>query len=152
MKKSLAPRSFSEAGFTIIELMTVMGVLAILLSITLLAINPARLFKLANDGKRESDVGEIVNAVNGYVSNNFGSLPTGITVTPTEIGVGAGKINLCTDLVPDYVASIPIDPNLPKTTVVCPPATGYGIFSNGGIRFTVYSLTADLIPTISMTK
>lgn len=139
-------------AFTIIELITVMGVLAVLMSITIIAVNPSRQFKKANDGKRQSDVAEIVNAVNGYISNNLGSLPVGITVMQTEIGVGVGKVDLCSDLVPDYVASIPTDPNLPKTNDPCPSSTGYGIYSNGGTRFTVYSLTADLQPTITMMR
>ena len=157
MKRGLA---LSEVeGFTIIELMTVMGVLAILMSITLIAINPSRQFKRANDGKRQSDVVEILNAINGYISNNLGSLPSGITTTPTEIGAGGGMVDLCTILVPYYVASLPTDTKpetdpITKTGGNCPTSysTGYGVYSNGGTRVTVYSLTADLVPTISLMK
>jgi prepilin-type N-terminal cleavage/methylation domain-containing protein len=142
-----------RSAFTIIELMTVMGVLTVLMSITLIAINPAHQFKQANDGKRRSDVVEILNAVTGYMSNNLGSPPLNITTTATEIGVGSGYIDLCADLVPDYVATFPYDPDLPKTSDPCPAKTGYEIKKivnpSGSVQITVSSLNE---PSISMTK
>src|SRR3990170_2485460 len=99
-------------GFTLIELLVVIGVLTILLAIVLVAINPARQFSQANDTQRRSDVNAILNAIHQYGADNKGALPTGITTTVKTITstVGAGNVDLCTLLVPLYLADIPIDP------------------------------------------
>jgi len=168
-------KNFSRNGFTIIELLVVMGILTILLSITIIAINPAHQFKNANDGKRKSDVNSILNSVSQYIADNDGTIPTtsGINDTPKEISApsGAGKVDLCSidtngtkDFIYRYIAAIPTDPvpDLdPKTTANpvtkdstgnCPTtySTGYGIYSvTGTNRITVYSLKE---PTITETR
>ncbi len=52
-----------------------------LLSITLIAINPAKQFSQANDTKRRSDVNAILNAIDQYAADNKGQLPASITTT-----------------------------------------------------------------------
>src|SRR6266702_1716272 len=103
-----------QKGFTLIELLVVIGILAILLAIVLIAINPARQFQQANDTKRRSDVNSVLNAVNQFMADNKGALPsntgTAISATATNIGSGATDVNLCTDLVTKYIADIPVDP------------------------------------------
>ena len=47
-------------GFTLVELLVVIGIVGILLAITLVAINPARQFKQANNAKRTADVNAIL--------------------------------------------------------------------------------------------
>jgi prepilin-type N-terminal cleavage/methylation domain-containing protein len=61
--KSKNISTLPRKGFTLIELVVVIGILAVLLTIVLVAINPARQFKQANDTKRRSDVNAILNAV-----------------------------------------------------------------------------------------
>jgi len=114
-------------GFTLIELLVVIGILAILLAITLIAINPARQFGQANDTKRRSDLTAILNAIGQYSASNSGNLPADIlthktagdfvTGTPpntTPAYLALSKANfatLCTDLVPNYLPAIPVDPS-----------------------------------------
>ena len=50
-------------GFTLIEILIVIGIIAILSSIVIIAVNPARQFAQARDTKRQSDVNAILNAV-----------------------------------------------------------------------------------------
>src|SRR4029077_10451682 len=88
----------SFKGFTLIELLVVIGILAVLLAITLIAINPAKQFSQANNTKRRSDVSAILNAVNQYMADNKGTVPSGVTTSvQTVANTGA---NLCSDLVP----------------------------------------------------
>src|SRR3989344_469804 len=97
------------SGFTLIELLVVIGILAILLAITLIAINPARQFQQSNDTKRSSDVNAILNAINQYMADNQGQLPTGIDVTASTIAATTFN-QMCQDLVPLYIAALPVDP------------------------------------------
>ena len=113
-------------GFTLIELLVVIGILAILLAITLIAINPARQFGLANDTKRRSDATEMLNAIGQYAADpaNAGQLPPAIldvaTTSAKEINssnfanVGPGGVsgtdNLCSELVTTYISALPVDP------------------------------------------
>lgn len=102
-------------AFTLIELLVVIGVLAVLLAITLIAINPARQFSQSNDTKRASDVNAILNAVHQYAADNKGTLPAGITTTAKLIQLSnppdaTTDANICLALVPTYLAALPVDP------------------------------------------
>ena len=99
-------------GFTLVELLVVIGILAILLAIVLIAINPARQFAQARNTQRESDVNELLDAIYAYAADNNGNLPAGIDATVKTITstAGATNVDLCTALVPRYIADLPIDP------------------------------------------
>lgn len=76
-------------GFSLIELMVSMGILAALLGIVILAVNPARQFSSANNTKRRSDVSAILSAVGQYSAEHRGSLPTDIPACATPPCTGA---------------------------------------------------------------
>lgn len=146
-----------KKGFTLIELLVVIGILAILLAITLIAINPQRQFQQANDTKRSSDVNTILNAVGQYAADHKGSLPAGITTTPTEIS-SAGA-NLCNELVPRYIAALPVDPTVgtgePITTCPVAPATyatGYTISSSATDNRVTVSAVGQITNPITVTR
>lgn len=136
-QKTLKPTN--KRGFTLIELLVVIGILALLLAITLIAINPAKQFAQANDTKRSSDVNAILNALNQYAADNKGALPLGIGATPVNIGgsgAPAGSIDLCADLVTEYLAALPVDPTTgsaggvtgaPVTDCTAAYTTGYTV-------------------------
>jgi len=60
--------SKDKKGFTLVELMIVIAVLAILASIVLFALNPAEVFKKTRDAQRLSDLRTISGAITYYVS------------------------------------------------------------------------------------
>ncbi len=144
-------------GFTLIELLVVIGILAVLLAITLIAINPAKQFSQANNTKRRSDVNAILNAINQYMADNKGILPTGITTTDQQISnTGA---NICTALVPVYIAALPVDPQtnggspIDQTGCAGTYATNYHVVqSASSARITVTAPAAELGDTISVTR
>ncbi len=112
MQISASSKLLSKAkGFTLIELLVVIGILAVLLAIVLIAINPARQFAQANNTQRSSDVNSILNAVHQYMADHNGTPPGSITATATEISDGTDLIDLCDDLVPQYIAALPVDPS-----------------------------------------
>lgn len=95
-------------AFTLIELLVVIGLLTILLSIVLIAINPDRQFTQARDTQRRSDVNALLNAVHQYAADHNGYVPIGISTT--EQYIASDGADLCTSLVPTYIAKLPTDP------------------------------------------
>lgn len=145
-----------KKGFTLIELLVVIGILSILLVITLVAINPVRQFQLANNTKRRSDVNAILNAVHQYAADHKGQLPAGIATSVESIGSGVGNADICTDIVPTYIAAVPADPltnNGASVTDCSSYTTGYQISkSNTNNRVTVTAPAAELSEIISVIR
>lgn len=128
MKTAQIKLNNQEKGFTLIELLVVIGILAILLAIVLIAINPARQFAQANNTKRQSDVNAILNAIGSYMADNKGQLPSGMPSAgqlPVYISDTAGQGNICTALVPRYIAQLPSDPQAPNNGANITSCTGY---------------------------
>lgn len=151
-----------QKGFTLIELLIVIGILAVLLAITLVALNPKQNFGDANNSQRRSDVTAILDAINQYSAANKGALPPSIAslAAATAIGSGTGQINLCTDLVPTYIADMPIDPTAGTKSPsgsLCSASgttysTGYTVNKTSGNRITVSAPSAENSTTISVTR
>ena len=146
-----------QKGFTLIELLVVIGILAVLLSITLIAINPNRQFAQANDTKRRSDVNAILNAVGQYMTDNTGTVPTGIDTTVRTItnnGTITPRVDLCSVLVPTYLASLPVDPQKGVAVATCTATynTDYTITSGEGNRITVAAPDVQGATAITVTR
>ena len=62
----------TKKGFTLLELLIVIGILAILATTTVLVLNPAELLRQARDSQRISDVQTINSALSLYVTTASG--------------------------------------------------------------------------------
>ncbi len=67
-----------KAGFTLVELLLVIGILAILVFVVLSAINPRRQLGQARNAQRQSDMQSIIEALSHYTIDT-GYQPTGLT-------------------------------------------------------------------------
>lgn len=125
-------RKFFKAGFTLVELILVISILAILATITIVSINPPKQLAKSRDAKRTADVYLILGALHNYAADHDGDWPVEITTEEKEICVTDGVD--CTELYDlsiltnnqEYLDSIPKDPLCLTTDYGCGDSnTGY---------------------------
>lgn len=145
---------FNKKGFTLVEILLVIVIIAILAAIVIVAINPGRQISQANNTQRSSDVTNILNATHQYGIDSRGVLPSEITTTPTVVGSGTDQIDICAYLVPTYIAAMPFDPTADgaEYTDCTTYDTGYNISVDANGRLTVSAPSAELSETISVTR
>ena len=148
-------------GFTLIEILIVIGLISILAATVLIAINPSRQFKLARDSQRTANVTAIINSIGQNISENSGSfkcsgLVTTFPATSTIIksASSTGGFDLASCVVPTYLASLPFDPS--KTGAhfisISDYDTGYRVSADVNGRITVSADGEVSSSTISVTR
>lgn len=127
--------SLANKGFTLIELITAIGVLAILTSVVIAAINPLEQFRKSADSRRKSDLAQIQRGLEVYYQD-YGRYPAS--------GTGDNVNKICKDLecatIVDwgddfrpYMDVLPVDQN---------GAKNYAYWvdeSNGGQSYALYA-------------
>ena len=103
----------AKAGFSLIELLLVIGILAILAAIVIVAMNPKPMVDERN-AKRTKDIQMLLDAVTQYAVETKGVFPAGITITAKEICRSSelpchNGVDLDV-LTGSYLPELPIDP------------------------------------------
>ena len=149
-----------DGGFTLIEVLVVMGILALLATVVLVAINPARQFAQSRNTERTSNVTAILNAIGQRAVDNKGIFEGGtdctasIPATTTEIKSGTDGYDLYPCIVPTYIALLPIDPSTGVFTSATDYHSGYTVVRDTVTgRITVASPQTELgLPIISISR
>ena len=155
-KLFISIKNKSNDGFTMLEILLVVAMIAILAGIVIFAINPGKQLAEARNSQRRVDVNTILNAVYQYSIDNNGVLPTSITTSPAEVcaveqppGDCSGNIDLSVILANQkYLTAMPRDP-----IGDCPTnSTCYTISISTNNRVTVSAARAELGAVISVTR
>lgn len=102
-------------GITLIELLLAVGIIAILVSIVLIAINPGAHVSIVRDAQRREDVESMLGAVLQYAVDHDGELPPGIPLGEKE-EICQFREEQCEGIPLDillsenYLKEIPVDP------------------------------------------
>lgn len=133
-----------DKGFTLLEVLIVIGIIAVLSAAVLVAVNPTRQFKIARDSQRVANVSAIANAIAQNMSEHQGSFECAVAINATPKTISSTQADIGPCLVPDYIAALPFDPSVDGAHYT--PGdydTGYTISINTSNRIVV-SATGEL--------
>lgn len=142
-------------GFTLVELIIVIAIVAILAGAIFVAIDPARRLHETRNARRGADIATILNAIKTYQADSGGSLPTEVAGMTNglfyQIGtddsgctldcLGRTTQNACVDISgigSSYLARVPFDPQGGEENT-----TGYGISKDANGALSVLACYAE---------
>ena len=150
--RTAVPHSRPIQGFTLIEILVVIGMIAILATVVLVAINPLRQFAQARNTQRQANVSAILNAIGERIADNGGTFAGGTCpALPSEVtAMSKNAFDIRSCIVPTYISELPYDPSngnngcLSDTCMSQTYDTGYTVAQNAATsRITVCAPSAQ---------
>ncbi len=101
-----------QAGFTLPELLALIALLIIIIGLSVLWLRPKDYDSEVRNAQRWTGLAQLAGGLKAYAAAN-GKMPDSITAKNQVIGseTDSGAIDLCRDLVPKYMKSMPMDPS-----------------------------------------
>ena len=121
----------SKRGFTLIELIVVIGILSVLAVMGLVALNPMVQFQKANDSRRKSDLSQIQKALEIYYEDN-GKYPLSSVSAPAyriTVPPSSTVVDWATPWQP-YINLLPKDPIDSKNYVYYSTGQSYYLYAS----------------------
>lgn len=171
-KEKIKKLRIKKSGFTLIEILVVIGLIALLAAIVIVAINPARQFAQGRNAQRVSNVGTVLNTIGQRMADNKGlfrlttdttcfaanDIPAAAISAATaakicKVGTTvlaadctATDVDLRPCVVPTYVPELPVDPSGGVSCADAACATGYNtdykVYKDSNGRVTVFAPNA----------
>ena len=106
-----------SSGFTLIEILISIALIAVLISILVFRLNPASILAKARNDQRELNVNVILNAIGQNIANNSGTFncEAGPIPTSTPVLIGSSTYNIYDCLIPEFMSAMPVDPQTGTT-------------------------------------
>ena len=161
-------REYLNQGFTLLEMLLVVAIIAILAGIVVAAINPGKQLATVRNTERAFNLNEIHKAMQQYFIDNY-HYPAATPTTLTEIcntgsnststGIDCTGLIDLSPLVPTYITAIPTDPQgstLPLASNFIPTAyastngTGYQIMKDSNSKIVLIAPQAELSAFIAI--
>lgn len=130
-------KQINQKGFTLIELLVVIAVLGVLAAALVSAINPTSKINAAKDSNAKSDLSQVVNAAQAYVTNsaNNSLYPAG----SADFTVAGGELKT-------FPATITYVANAGKTA-----AAAYALSAVDATKYICWDSTLSAIKTTTTT-
>lgn len=121
-----------KRGFTLLEVLIVIGILAVLAAAVLVAVNPTRQFKIARDTQRLANVNAIANAISQNMSEHKGVFTCENELLSTSSIISTAGADIAPCLVPEYISQLPVNPGVDGAEFVSVENynTGYEVLRN----------------------
>lgn len=141
-----------QSGFTLIEILVVIGIIAILAVIVLIAINPGRQFAQSRNTQRTSNVNAILNAIGQNMADNKGVFNCGVSLPASSTLISNTTLDIRNCLVPTYITELPVDPKTGTEFSGSSYNTGYFVEYNASTTRTTVKADGELGQNISITR
>lgn len=149
-------QQLKHRGFTLVELLIVIAIIAILAAAVIIGLNPGRQFSQARNSQRWTHGNAILNAISQNTTDNRGTFTCAGGALPaaaTVMGSGAGQYNICGCLVPTYMASMPFDPSTGSYTSCAAYSAGYTVAREAATgRITIAAPDAEIGAAVSVSQ